>query len=237
MSRLKVHTEFTFGEIINNIIGADFFVAQSEDEVTLRIKFGEWYSSQVNLPKIFSNVFKVEENVILFNTHIYQLFQGLYNRYRDEAFVFVDTPFTPWDRQVPAWNSPEVENATKNQFRKLLAKMDDSYPRYAKLLELYSESESKLLGKLSSVVEASANVEGLSRFNDTPQEGGMYEDDTHTTNVTETSSDTTSGSTTTYDDKNIMQRLNEVRDMYKNVMEDWISQFSEFFWEVEGYEN
>lgn len=229
MSRLKVHTEFTFGEIINNIIGADFFVSQSEDEVTLRAKFGDWYSSQSNLPKIFSNVFKVEENVVIFNTYINQLFQGLYNRYRDEAFTFVDTPFTPWDRQIPALTSPEVENAVKNQFRKLLAKMDDSYPRYAKLLALYTANENNLMNKLGSSVSAG----GHSRFNDTPQDGGLYADDTHTTNVTESES----SSTTTYDDKNIMQRLNEVRDMYKNVMEDWISQFQEFFWEEEGYEN
>lgn len=228
MSRLKVHTEFTFGELNENVIQSSYLVI-GEDESSLITFFANSFFASTHLSEIFSNVFKRVNNVDSFNTYVGELYQGLYNRYKDEAFVYVDTPFEPWNRQIPAINSQEVQKAFVNQIRKLLAKIDDSYPRYAKLLALYTANENNLMNKLESSVSAG----GHSRFNDTPQSGGLYADDTHTTNVTESET----SSTTTYDDKNIMQRLDEVRNMYKNVMEDWISQFEEFFWEVDGYEN
>lgn len=237
MSKLKVHTDFDFGELIQNLCTAQYINFHHVDQDTLKAFLGTLNGAETDLPDIYPNVFKFSGDDVLYKDYILDLLQGLYNRYKHQAFVGIDIPFTPWDRQIPAITDTNVQKEFGERLCLLINKINDTAPKYSKLLSLYSSNESKLMDKLSNKVSAGAKVEGLSRFNDTPQDGGLYDDDSHTTNLTATSSSSKSNSTTTYDDKNIMARLEEVRALYRNLMKEWNEEFEEFFWEVDGHEN
>lgn len=87
--------------------------------------------------------------------------------------------------------------------------------RYTKLLSLYSSYESKLMDGLTD----SATV----RFNDTPQNGGDWSDDQHTTNITQ--------STSLRDVESVMDKLDGVSKKYRDLYRDWLEEFSPLFGE------
>lgn len=65
----------------------------------------------------------------------------------------------------------------------------------------------------------------ISRFNDTPQNQGAFEDDAHNTTVTKNEGSTDGGT--------LLSRLNEVEDSMKRLYNDWSNEFRQFIiWSV-----
>lgn len=95
-----------------------------------------------------------------------------------------------------------------------------TYERYKKLLDSYSAKASSLLGQISST-----NT-NKTRFNDTPQDSSetFFDDDEHTTNVT------LNESTISSDGSTPMARLEEIRNLYANLYNDWCNEFDSLFY-------
>lgn len=108
---------------------------------------------------------------------------------------------------------------------KFYAIWNDTKTYYEKLLDVYTAQESKLFDKLSTTTDSN------SRFNDTPQNGGSFDDDEHTTNITNNSS------TTSIDPGTMMERIDEVRRKYRDTYSDWAEQFSKLFVSHLNYED
>ena len=121
-----------------------------------------------------------------------------------------------FDETTPSLTSSE-ENII---LRRVLNVIEATCLRYIPLLKQYTANQTDPIGKISSTSS------GSTRFNDTPQDGGAYSDDTHTTNITE------SESTSSVDVGSIMQRLNDLYINWRAVIKDWCNEFRGILMEV-----
>lgn len=84
--------------------------------------------------------------------------------------------------------------------------------KYSQIIDLYETNAAKLMDKLGT--------EQTSLFNDTPQDGGDFATDNHTTTATKTSS--------AYDAGTPMSRLKEIRDNLDSLYQSWATEFRRF---------
>lgn len=92
-----------------------------------------------------------------------------------------------------------------------------TYDKYATLLNIYSTNLSKLMDGIKSTQSST------SRYNDTPQESGEYDDEDHTTSLT-----IGSGESTTEGASKIA-RIKEIQTSFDNVMLEWVKEFDRLF--------
>ena len=83
--------------------------------------------------------------------------------------------------------------------------MNASDHKFSLLISNQEANKDKLLQQIKS--------SSVNRFNDTPQNQGQFEDDSHNTNVTKTENAT--------DGATLLARLNEIEDNLKRLYEDW----------------
>lgn len=92
-----------------------------------------------------------------------------------------------------------------------------TFKKYCILINALKTKEDKLMEQLSSWSY------GQSRFNDTPQNSGRFDDDAHTTNLTET--DTKAAS----DFETPIKRIKEIRDNLEDYYNAWALDFDKLF--------
>lgn len=123
-------------------------------------------------------------------------------RYAHHYIVFYD------DGATDAEKAKAVEGA----LWVICGALTDTYERYAPILKAYKDKEASLMAKVA------VTSTGVARFNDTPQNGGLYDDDSHTTNITQSSG------TTESDNGTPMARLEEVRRYWRNIQKEWVDE-------------
>lgn len=110
-----------------------------------------------------------------------------------------------------------IEQAERIVYKHFIYKwwmiMKSTFNKYAPLINLYRDKEASLLANIKQT--------GISRYNDTPQNGGDWSDDQHTTNISTTET-STEGATTAV-------RLAEVRAMWENLYSEWANEFKGLF--------
>lgn len=94
----------------------------------------------------------------------------------------------------------------------IIAWMKASDTKFSLLIANQEANKTKLLDQIKS--------SSVNRFNDTPQNQGQFEDDSHNTNFTKTESAT--------DGATLLARLNEIEDNLKRLYEDWSKEFRKF---------
>ena len=233
MNNYVLRKSFTFGEVLKNWLGesSDYISVASGNINTGLLKYGQSLASFSH--QIFPNLV-IEIAPSTYSSSFDDILQAIYNRYKDEFFISYRKDYTPWDESLPDITDSEVQDILLKQMWILLNYIDKTSPKYRKLLALYTSAEDKLLDKLQTIVDADADTNGTSRFNDTPQnpaEEDEFAEDDYTTNLTKSNSHSESGSTTSYDEGTIMSRLDEIHRLYQNVMERWVGEFEKFFWE------
>lgn len=91
--------------------------------------------------------------------------------------------------------------------------------KYTTILNIYRDNMSKLMDRLKNIYT------GTSRYNDTPQDSGDYEDDSHTTSITSTSTEVQA------DTKTIMEKIKEIQTSLQDVLLMWSNEFGKLFLE------
>ena len=100
----------------------------------------------------------------------------------------------------------------------IISWMNASDKKFRLLIENQEANKDKLLQQIKS--------SSVNRFNDTPQNQGQFEDNSHNTNVTKTENAT--------DGATLLARLNEIEDNLKRLYEDWSNEFRKFIiWSAE----
>ena len=94
----------------------------------------------------------------------------------------------------------------------IISWMNASNTKFSLLIANQEANKDKLLQQIKS--------SSVNRFNDTPQNQGQFEDDSHNTNVTKTENAT--------DGATLLARLNEIEDNLKRLYEDWSNEFRKF---------
>lgn len=145
------------------------------------------------------------------NKEIYnELNSLLINRYAFELMLSIDY-----------YKESNLENL-KNEFIKewcysFIARLRSTYKRYMLLLKLYEDSKNKLLLPITS--ESSLD----SRFNDTPQDEGSFDDVQHNTNVSQ------SKGLQKNERDTIIERIDDISKKYRNLLHDWSDEFRGIF--------
>ncbi len=150
-------------------------------------------------------------------TILNQLIRMVYSRFY-HCYVYRKTLCYPYYQDASAPDSSE----RKEIFREFVRIFNQSAPRFIPLLEQYKANESDPLAKISSTST------GKTRFNDTPQDGGEFDDDDHTTNITQTEA------TTETDTGSIVERLDALYKNWRQILKDWTSEFIGLFYGEEG---
>ena len=89
--------------------------------------------------------------------------------------------------------------------------------KYSTLLNLYASEKENLLNKVQTLAS------GTTRYNDTPQDTGDFSDDSHTTNISQTTGESST------DVKPLIERLADINRLYQQVLLDWTNEFERLF--------
>lgn len=205
------------------------------DYYTLRDLYYIWANQNLNpVTDVVARDMRTTE--ISFNS-MYQAVCGTdpYNYWDREIFVKkVGNDYVTKDFVIELFNNivfrfadsfglkTEAENtdaekilAANKVFNNLLNIISFTYEKYATILNIYRTKQTELLNKVQTL--------SVSRFNDTPQDGGLFADDDHTTNVTEYSQEN--------DIEPLMNRIKQIQESFQNVMLKWTDEFKLLFWE------
>lgn len=146
----------------------------------------------------------------------------LENNYYNGCIDFVDVDLVPGETAT----KPAISDDKKKRFAsRFVAIYTQSQDKYLELLTLYAAEKSHLMDQINAVQTSNATI--TNRTNDTPQNGGAWEDDRHTSNYQNSTNDNTV--TTNSDPGTIMSRLAEVQEKYANLEGDWADEFKGLF--------
>lgn len=143
-------------------------------------------------------------------TDIVNALMGIvYNRHANDLIVYKDMDIDA-DEEATQELSLEALN-------KLINVLNNTLPRYIPLLQQNEYASTDPIAPVSSVSK------GKTRFNDTPQDGGSYNNDPHATNVSETESETS------VDSASLMERLDQAFKNFRSIILEWSNEFNMLF--------
>lgn len=194
----KINYYFTLQEII------EFAYIQEKHLID---KFSFYNIPSLDIIK--SNLIPANNAVGLLDSMINELWQSIIARYYDDYAIMIgeddDTiPSLTWEIISPFFN-------------KLINTITRTKDYYLTLLNIYNNQKNNLLNQVKSI---STNT---TRYNDTPQNGGEFENDNHTSEFTKVNNSIES------DVNTLMYRINEIQRLYRNVMKDWVDEFEKLF--------
>ena len=85
------------------------------------------------------------------------------------------------------------------------------------------------MSKLTSITSSTGSNDSQAGFNDTPQNGGLWNDDKHTSTITLVNGKNSNDTTITTDSGTIMSRLKEIRDNLESLYDTWSNEFGKEF--------
>lgn len=154
------------------------------------------------------------------DTKFNEVVNNLFDGYQDWYIGFIDKYVRYYEDSVEP--TEEEKEIIKNKFLKKFS-MTYNYTsdRYLTLLDLYETQKRNLMSKLSNTSSNSTTH----RVNDTPQNGGNFYDDEHTSVYEQTTISTNNA----IDPTTVMSRLDEIQNKYTNVIKDWANEFNCLF--------
>ena len=105
--------------------------------------------------------------------------------------------------------------------RNLINVINLTLPRYIPLLQQNEEFS------YAPVSPVQSKTTGRTRFNDTPQDEGEYNDEEHATNVSKSTSETE------VDSGSIVSRLDELFKNWRSIILEWSNEFNRLFFKEE----
>lgn len=184
---------------------------------------------------------------VLLSARVYkdELLYMFFHRYYGEYVYALDEELEDEELSHPA----KLKKASNEFLRKFMNLLMLTYKKYTTLLKAYNDEENQILGKLHRTTSGEIDNTGtqrnagttndLRKDNDTPQGSGDFSDDTHTSFISKGTSDsditrtdnlkTESSTSEEWDSEYLMDKLKKIQDSYRNVMLDWLNEFSILF--------
>lgn len=202
---MKSKYNYTFNDILENLYGSsiDVFTDLASEVVSDFIE--DYVSSSV--AGSLSELGSLSGGTWTWSNYVASVINNVYQLHHENYCVFSEVQLSAPSTQAKVF------------MMKFLTLLNQTAFRYKSLLSAYDSQKTKLLDKLSS-----SNT-GLAKFNDTPQGSGDFSDDTHTTNVTRTTSETQT------EVKTPIERLKEIQDGFSDVLARWSEEFDNLFLE------
>lgn len=155
------------------------------------------------------------------DTNSNDLLNLIVERYWDEYVLESEEEYP---LNTPLSSYPDIEYKVRRFIAKMFNIIQFTYPKYSTLLKAYEDESANLTAKLERITDGTATQ----RNNDTPQDGGDFDDDEHTSFISQGKVDNTES----WDSEPIIDRLDKISKLYHKVMEEWLDEFKDLF--VEG---
>lgn len=134
-----------------------------------------------------------------------ELFHLLWLRYQKNIIGYIDVYY----------DHGELISTEMNDIEALYDRINYVYlttkDRYLYLLQLYQDNKRNLLKSVTTTM--------TQRYNETPQDGGDWLDDRHTTTITQEEQSS--------DFMPLINRINDIEKKYKNLLDSWVKEYDE----------
>lgn len=168
----------------------------------------------VNFPAntLLPNKYLDEDRLSLLNMII--------ERYWDE-YVFQSEE--EMDDPLNILSYPDILFKTRRFLGKVIDLIEYTYPKYAAILSSYDTEKTHLLDQMNKSISGS----DTRRDNDTPQDGGDYSDDNHTSFISQGQV----SNEESWDDTPVIERLDKISRLYEQTKKKWLDEFRGLFTE------
>ena len=206
---LKAIKWFTFQEVLN------LYPARAPEFPHDKNTPADWFSKMIDDAGMELAVYTLSEFFTdsLITEIIDALMTIVYYRHDEDYFFKVESD---WREDY------ELQQADfRPAMKKLMSVIDLTLPRYIPLLQQNEYASTDPIAPVSSVSTSKT------RFNDTPQDGGLYENDPHTTNLSQTENETS------VDSASLMERLEQLFKNFRSIILEWSNEFNMLFFKEE----
>ena len=131
------------------------------------------------------------------------LFNLLWLRYGNRTVCYTDEVYQ--NGELIETDMIDVENLSD----KINYVYSTTKDRYLYLLQLYQDNRRNLLKSVTTTM--------TQRYNDTPQDGGDWLDDRHTTTITQEEQSS--------DFMPLINRINDIEKKYRNLLDSWVMEY------------
>lgn len=208
MHKDKIEKWFTYQEVGNKINSIFQNRVFPEYPYYPLINANWWTNAMIRLDLRYS-FFELSDSITdtQRNDIINYLMDVVYNRFSKFYLygIIIDE-----DREL-------TNDEVKNAITIILNVLVNTAPKYIPIFIQNKNSNANLLAKPTS------SSQSISRFNDTPQNGGLFEDDDHTSNISESSYETSA------DMGSLVERLNEAFKNFHSITLEWSNEFERIF--------
>lgn len=196
-----INNLYTLNESYNLILGNEI-----DDETK--------YFDYKTLEDFIADDMPIETDIYLqfkYPTLIEKLWQAIFSKYGEEDFTL------SINHHLIAEELPKLQKQIAKRFISMFNIMLETEEYYGKVIEIYESEKNNLMNKLNS------STNGISRFNDTPQDEGDFANDEHTSSLTQTEASTSNDVAYT------MNKIKDIQESYKRIWEDWLREFQRLF--------
>ena len=202
---------YTYQELLDQVSIPDYQMPRYPHDVDMS---QDWFTKLIEVGDLEFAVYTLSEFFTdsLINTIVNALMGVVYNRHANDIISWVDNIEDEEDG---------YEDAMYKALTKIIGVIDLTLPRYIPLLQQNEYASTDPIAPVSSVSK------NKTRFNDTPQDGGDFNNDPHATNVSESENETS------VDSASLMERLDQLFKNFRSIILEWSNEFNQLFFKEE----
>ena len=202
---------YTYQELLDQVSIPDYQMPRYPHDVEMS---QDWFTKLIEAGDLEFAVYTLSEFFTdsLINDIVNALMGVVYNRHANDIICWVDNPE---DEQSG------LEDAMYKALIKIIGVIDLTLPRYIPLLQQNEYASTDPIAPVSSISK------NKTRFNDTPQDGGDFNNDPHATNVSESENETS------VDSASLMERLDQLFKNFRSIILEWSNEFNQLFFKEE----
>ena len=202
---------YTYQELLDQVSIPDYNMPRYPHDVEMS---QDWFTKLIEVGNLEFAVYTLSEFFTdsLINTIVNALMGVVYNRHANDIISWVDGIEDEEDG---------YEDAMYKALTKIIGVIDLTLPRYIPLLQQNEYASTDPIAPVSSVSK------NKTRFNDTPQDGGDFNNDPHATNVSESENETS------VDSASLMERLDQLFKNFRSIILEWSNEFNQLFFKEE----
>ena len=140
----------------------------------------------------------------------------VYDRHAEDYVLRIDSCFQDADHVL-------TQADVRRVISKIVNILNLTLPKYLPLLKSYKSAS------VDPIAPIKSETIGQSRFNDTPQNAGVFGDEDHTTNISNSKSESS------VDTGSLMERLSALYKDYKSIVLEWSNEFNRVFFKEEQF--
>ena len=211
MKQPVIRFYYSFQELLDLVIIEDVQMPICPNDMSTS---QDWFTKLIEAGNLEFAVYTLSEFFTdsLINNIINALMGIVYNRHANDIICWVDNIENEEDG---------YEEAMYKALNKIINVINLTLPRYIPLLQQNEYASTDPIAPVSSTSKSKT------RFNDTPQNGGDYNNDPHATNVSESENESI------VDSASLMERLDQLFKNFRSIILEWSNEFNQLFFKEE----